>query len=244
MSLLFRTNSIGWLAAVGCGAWLCLGLLFAARASGQEPRVLADEVREYEVLVKDKPVGKMLTRISDLDDGTAIAATDTDFKIETWYHKYHYEFHGRELWRGGHLIRVDNHVVDDGKKRGAHATVSERGSVIELPGAKPQAVPKLAVTTNYWRLPEIPPGTNNLAIMESGTGSVDTGWFKRVGQEKIIIDGRTIECTHFRVVGAAKTELWFDERARLVRQLTVEEGYPAEIHLTRIHNNTPVGEAQ
>ena len=90
----------------------------------------------------------------------------------------------------------------------------------------------------------MPPGTNNLSIMDSETGAVETGWFKRIGPEKITVNGRSIACTHFRVVGATKTELWFDDRARLVRQQTAEDGYPTEVRLTRIHSNTPGGEAQ
>jgi hypothetical protein len=244
MSLVSRGNSIRGFVSIGCCAWLGLGLLVAAPAHGQGPRPIADEVREYEMLVKGKPAGKMLTRITDNDDGTTIASTDTDIKVESWFHTYRDEYHGREVWRGSHLVRADIHAVDHGKKRAAHATVNERGSVIETPGSSPQAGPKLAMTTNYWRLPDMPPGTNNLAIMESDSGAIDTVWFKRVGPEKITVNGRPIACTHFRVIGAAKAELWFDDHARLVRQQTVVGGYPTEVRLTRIHSNTPAGEAQ
>ena len=231
MSLFFRSYSIC------CLAGLCVGGLVAAPVQGQSPRVLADEVREYEVLVKEKTAGKTFIHISDIDDGTTITATDANIKVESWLYTYRYEYHGREVWRGNHMVRADSHAVDDGKKLEAHASVNERGSVIELPGKNPQSAPKLAMTTNYWRLPDMPPGTNNLAIMDSDTGTIMTGSFKRIGPEQVIVNGRPIACTHFRVVGTVKAELWFDEHARLVRQQTVEDGYPTELRLTRIHGS-------
>jgi hypothetical protein len=206
--------------------------------------VLADEIREYDVFVKSKPAGKTLVHISDIDDGTTVAATDANIKVETWIYTYRYEYHGREVWRGNHMLDANSHAVDDGKKLAAHATVNERGSVIELPGKSPQAAPKLAMTTNYWRLPDMPPGTNNLSIMDSDTGAILTGSFKRIGPEQVTVGARTIACTHFRVVGTAKADLWFDDRARLVRQQTVEDGYPTELLLTRIHGNADAADGR
>ena len=230
--------------SIVCVAGFCLGWLLTAPARGQAPRVLADEVREYDVFVKGKTAGKTFVRISDIDDGTTIAATDANIKVESWLYTYRYEYHGREVWRGNHMVDANSHAVDDGKKLAAHATVNEHGSVIELPGKNPQAAPNLAMTTNYWRLPDVPPGTNNLAIMDSDSGAILTGSFKRVGSEQINVNGRPIACIHFRVAGTAKAELWFDDRSRLVRQQTVEDGYPTELLLTRIRGNTEVPEGR
>jgi hypothetical protein len=213
-------------------------MLGAVPARGQAPRMLADEVREYEVLIKGKAAGKTFIHISDNDDGTTVAATDTNVKIESWLFTYKHEYHGREVWRGDQMLRADGHAIDDGKKLAVHATVSERGSVIEWPGKKQQPAPKLAMTTNYWRLPDMPPGTNNLSFMDSDTGGIETGWLKRVGPEQITVGGQPMACTHYRVVGTAKAELWFDRRARLMRQQSVEDGYPTELRLTRIHDNS------
>ena len=214
MSLLSRGN------AINCFTCVCLGLLVAPPARGQEPRLLADEVREYETVIKGKTAGKTLTRITEFDDGATVAVINANIKIDSWFHNYQYEFHGREIWRGGELLHADGHATEDGKKRSVTATVNGRGSIIELPGKPQQTAPKLAVTTTYWRLPDMPAGTNNLAIMDADSGALETGWFKRVGPEKITVDGRTIACVHFRVVGAAKAELWFDDHSRLVRQQT------------------------
>jgi len=212
-------------------------LLLNPPAYGQSARMLADETRDFELLAKGKPAGRASIQITDFDDGTTLAATTINFKVESWFHTYQYDFHGREEWRGNHIERTDNRTTNDGKKQSAHASVEDGRTIIEAGSKGAQAAPKLALTTNYWHLPDMPPGTHNLTILNAETGAIESGWLKRVGPEPIAVEGRKIPCTHFRLIGTVKAELWFDDRGRIAQVQSTENGYPIELRLTRIHDS-------
>jgi len=215
----------------------CLALLAAVPARGAAPRVVVEETREYEVSIKGKPAGRTTIHITETEDGMATAATDANVQTKYFLFTYRYEFHGTEIWRGDRLERVDSHAVDDGKQLSARASVDPRGSRIEIQNKPAQPGPLLAMTTNYWRLPSPAAATGDFSILDADTGIVQRVRLERVGPEQVAIGGRNLPCTHYRLAGTVKAELWFDARGRMVRQQTVEDGYPTELRLTQITDN-------
>ncbi len=221
-------------------ALLC-GLLGACWASApaqaepppaELPRAVAEETREFEVLVRDKPVGHSRVRISDLEDGTTIASTDLDVTMNVIVYTYRYEFHGRETWQRDHLLAVDNRATDGGKSLALRAQVAPQGSTIEFKDTPARPGPALMMSTNYWRLP--PPTAGKFSILESDNGKIYAVELQRVGPDEVIVENQKILCTRFRLSGDAEADLWFDARNRLVRQQTVEQGHATELRLTRL----------
>jgi len=212
--------------------WFALSWGVASSAFADGPRVSAEEVREFEILVKDKPVGTSTIRIRNLDDGTTRVATEVNVKLNYLVYVYRYEFHGDELWRGNRLLSAQNRATDDGKEFAARLVVSPGGSSIEANG-RARRGPVIAMTTNYWRTPELVPGTK-INLMNADRGTVHSVTVEVVGQEKIVVDRQVIECTHYRLGGDLEAEFWSDPLNRIVRQKSVEDGYPTEVRLTRI----------
>ena len=205
-------------------------LIIVARADA--PRLATEEVREFEILVKDKPAGTSTMRITNADDGTTRAATDVNVKVNYLVYVYRYEFHGDEIWRGGRLFSAENRATDDGKKFAARLAASPAGSSIEANG-RARRGPVIAMTTNYWRAPEVTQGTK-INLMNADRGTVHAVTMEVVGQERLVFDREVIECTHYRIRGDIEAELWFDRANRIVRQTSVEDGYPTELRLTHI----------
>jgi hypothetical protein len=209
---------------------LTWGVASLAHASG--PRIAAEEVREFEILVKDKPAGTSTIRIKSLEDGTTRVATEVKVKLNYLDYVYRYEFHGDETWRGDRLLSAANRATDDGKEFAARLVVSPGGSSIEANG-RARRGPAIVMTTNYWRTPNLAQGTK-INLMNADRGTVHSVTIEVVGQEKIVVDGRVIDCTHYRLGGNLEAELWSDPLNRIVRQKSVEDGYPTELRLTRI----------
>jgi hypothetical protein len=212
-------------------------VLAPAIARAQSPRPAAEEVREYDVLVRQTPSGKVVTRIAEAQDGTTVAATDTTVDARFFLLKYHYEYHGKETWQGERLLRLDSHADDDGKKLAVTATADASGSRIDVPGTPVRTGPVLAMTTTYWRLPDFRIATGNFAIIDSDTGALFTVRIQRLEPESIAVDGHALACDHYRISGDTAADLWFDSDRRLVRQQTVEQGYLTELRLVRITAN-------
>ncbi|HJT33426.1 MAG TPA: DUF6134 family protein [Pirellulales bacterium] len=204
-------------------------------SKAQEPHRTLEEVREFDILVQGKPAGASVVRITDRADGTTRVETEAHVKVSYLVYVYRYEFHGQETWRGKRLLSADNRATDDGKKFEARAKVGNRGGVIEAQGRTITA-PAIDMTTNYWQAPDLT-GTKTLSFMNADRGTIHTVTVERLGQEPLSVGGRRLECTHYRVSGDAEAELWFDGRNRIVRQTSVEDGYPTELRLTRIQSN-------
>jgi hypothetical protein len=217
--------------------FVCSAMLAPAIALTQSPGAPVEEVREYEVLVKQSPAGKVSTTIAQAQDGTTVAVTDTTVDAKFFLIKYHYEYHGKESWRGERLVRLESHTNDDGKKLAVLVAVDASGSRIDVQGKPVRSGPILAMTSNYWRLPDFRLATGNFAIIDSDTGTLFNVRIQRLGVDSVVVGGRNIACDHYRISGDTAAELWFDGGRRLVRQQTVEQGYPTELRLVRITAN-------
>lgn len=222
-------------AAVIMAILLTLGILPARLANAQN--VLRDEVREFEILVKDKPAGKSSLRISDLDDGTTRVATDVHVKLNYVVFVYRYDFAGSETWRGNRLLLTANRASDDGKVYDARAESDARGFRIEANG-RSQTVAFIDMTTNYWRPPELR-RDQSLALMNADRGIIHSARVERLAPEPLNFGSQQVTCSHYRLSGDVQADLWFDGQDRIVRQKGIEEGYPTELRLTRLTRPAP-----
>ena len=135
---------------------VCAAVLAPVIALAESPVLPSEEIREYDVLIKQSPAGKVSTRITQAQDGTTVAVTDTAVDAKSFLMKYHYEYHGQETWRGDRLTHLDSHTNDDGKKLAVAAAVDSSGAQIDILGKPRRSGPVLVMTTNYWRLPRPP----------------------------------------------------------------------------------------
>lgn len=191
-----------------------------------------EEIREFDVLVKGKPAGKSTLRITDAADGATQVTTEVKVELNYLVYVYRYEYHGRETWRDGRLVSAENRATDDGQQFVARAQSGTRGARIESNG-QIRNVPGIDLTTNYWRGPDLA-GKSDFSIMNADRGTLHAVRVERIGSEQVLVGRQRIACTHLRVSGETEADLWVDGNNRLVRQNTVEDGYPTELRLTRI----------
>ncbi len=213
-----------------------LTLLACTTAVAQTPVEQADEIRQFDVIVKDKLVGNVSIRISQAPSGSVTTSTDTSIEASFLFIKYRYEFHGKEIWQGDRLTQFDSQTDDNGTRSSIQAVVDSRGSRIDVLGKPSRSGPPLAMTENYWRLPTSSIEVGQFSIVEPDTGIPRTVRLQLVGPDSVAVEGREIACNHYRLTGEAAADLWFDGQNRLVRQQTVEQGYPTEQRLVRIHS--------
>lgn len=219
----------------------CVGLtlLTLAFVTGQTHSAAAEETRSYEVIAKDKPVGNITIRIDQTPNGSTVARTDTSVEASFLLIKYHYEFHDQEVWNGDQLVQLQSSTNDNGRPTTVAVTGSPSDSNIQVQGQASRVGPPLKMTENYWRLPSTAAITGNFYLLEPDTGILRNASLKFVGLESLNVQGQQIACNHFRVSGDAAAELWFDGENRLVRQQTVEQGYPTELRLVQIRRSDP-----
>ncbi len=225
--------------------WMCVALVGATViiwcggiAYSGASECIAAEVREYEIDVKGKPSGTTSTTIVKFADGVTTISTDAFVTLDFLVYAYHYEFHGREQWQGDQLVSVDNRAVDGGTKLALRASVDTHGSVLEAPGKPVVTGPIPAMTTNFWRAPSGTIGSS-LVVLDADQGVIRRTTVKDILSEQIPIAGSTVRCLHYVLHGDLAADLWFDDQRRLVRQDTVEDGYPVEVRLVRVTKDPP-----
>lgn len=213
--------------------WTITSACIAPQSRGQSPRAPREEVREYDIIVKERVAGTRTTRITETDDGFTTACTDANVDLSYVVYTYHYEFHGQEVWRGNQIVSVEDHAVDGGKSLTVRARINANGSTIENSGKSAVPGPKLSMTTNYWHIPE---GSKleQLKILDADQGSVNSDQITDIASERIAVEGSQIDCSHYHLGNNLVADLWFDSEGRLVQQKSVEDGYPVEIRLRRI----------
>lgn len=214
---------------------LALVALWLSTANGQN--IVNEEVRDFDIFVKDKPAGKSTMRISDSDDGTTRVATEVDVKLNVVVFVYHYQFFGQEVWRGNRLLSTANQAIDGGTKYDARADGDARGFRIEANG-RSRGTSMIDMTTNYWRPPELRQD-GSLALMNADRGTVHAARVERLPNEALLFGSQQVTCSRYRLSGDVQTELWFDGQNRIVRQKGIEDGYPTEIRLTRVTRQAP-----
>ncbi len=212
--------------------------LLASRLHGQTSSATADELLEYEVIVKQKSMGKVLIRNHTMQDGATISITDTNVEAEFLLMKHRYEYHGQETWRGNRLVRLDSRTNDNGKQLAVSAIVDSDRSVVNVQGKQRQAGPAFVMTTNYWRLPDLKLAVGKFSIIDSDTGTTFNVQLTDIGSETVVLGNQKVACEHYRISGDTAAELWFDRQGRLIRQLTVEQGFQTELRLARISHGS------
>jgi uncharacterized protein DUF6134 len=216
-----------------------VGLLGSSSTLAQQAHVVAEEVREFEILVKGKSCGKSLIKITDTNDGLTLVTTEAAVAIDYIVYTYRYEFHGKEAWQGNRLVWVDDWALDAGKKLFTRARVDARGSIIDANGKTNRMAPVLDMTTNYWRAPQIGGKSKSrlCSLLNADQGTVQAAKVEYVGTEAVSVMDRKLDCTHFRLSGGVAVDLWLDDHGRIVWQKAIEEGYPMELRLKRLTNN-------
>ncbi len=232
--------------------WIAAGLIFgliAAASIGHSPRALAagpatatKEVREFEVLLKGKPTGTTKFTIEQFPDERTVVATDALVRVNLIVFVYTYEFHGVETWVGDHLESFQSHGSDGGKKFVVSGSVNSGNCQLSINRKNVQRS-AYVMTSNYWRLPFRTPHDPTLPIVDASTGALQRIRVRDGSAARIPLGDLEIPATEFRLTGDVDVKLWLDAQGRIVRQQSIEQGYPTELRLTRISRNDEAAEA-
>lgn len=211
---------------------IAVASLFAAQAMSAEPRPIASEIRDFEILVDNAKAGTSKVTITDYDDGRSLAATSADVKLTILLYTYVYQFNGSEEWLDDQLRRLDSRAIDGPKKLSLKAQVDSERTVLQGADGKMRNTTTHAMTTNYWRQPPDELQGKKIAVLDADNGKTLQLKFENVGPKTLTLLGKPCPCQHFKATGDLEVELWYDGSGRLVRQVGTEDGRKTEIRLT------------
>jgi hypothetical protein len=215
------------LASLLCPTLLLSLVAPAARAAGQA------EVRDYQVVVDNKPAGHFHLTVSPGEGGKTVVKAEAAVRVRLRLFTYTYSYQGTEVWAGDRLERSWGNSADGGKKHTVAAVIQGDRATITVDGRSRSDL-ACAWTTTHWRLPPHTGQEATLAVLDVDAGKRLQARLQRIETVQLSIAGQVHSCTHYRVSGGDEAEMWFDESNRLVRQFTIEDGHRTELRLTGV----------
>lgn len=191
------------------------------------------EVRDFEVRVDNTLRGThQLTITTDGDNEQA--EMKTDVKVDVIVYTYVFKSRGTELWDDGRLVQSDIRCEDGGKKRAFTLKTQNEIQQISFNEKSMKGNADALMSTAYWRLPNAALRTKRFPVVDVDSGKIFDASVTQVGTEIVNVGSRTIECRRFKIDSSSPAELWIDDRDRLVKQKSVEQGHAMEMRLKQI----------
>ena len=199
----------------------------------ESPEPISRDVREFEVLVKDTPRGITNFTIDQFPGRRTVVTTLATVEVNVVVYVYKFEFHGSETWIDGRMQHFENWGSDGGKPyKMTGRFFPDRAELVF--NDKAISAPALAMTANYWRLPTLNPGDQTFTIVDGSTTTIQRFKIARGAEGQMKVGETLIPCTEYRLSGDVDVKVWLDREGLIVRQQSIESGYPTELRLKRI----------
>jgi hypothetical protein len=208
---------------------VCVGVAAPVQAADKETRT-------FSISVDGKAAGSYRMAIQKRADGMLAMTGEADVTLRVALVNYKYSYRGTEVWKDGRLHTFESNSNDNGKKHSVSATGGRDGASVRTAGREVFVRGDVWLTT-YWQLPPENARGASLALVDADTGKLLKARLEKIGVEDVAVAGNVVKATRYRVSGAVKADLWYDNADRLVRQESVEDGHKTVLELSRIQRD-------
>ncbi|MDB5344838.1 MAG: hypothetical protein JWP89_3215 [Schlesneria sp.] len=231
VTLMSKTLSHQWMVK----ACLCLAgcVLFAGPAPGAEPEVIAQQIREFHILVDGKHRGDQSMTFSRRADGSDMMQGEAEVVINLIVYRYRYASAGTEVWKDGRLIKLVNEADYNGDKYVIQGSAVQQSLHYEVNGES-QKAPSDIWAASYWREPDAKRVGKKVRLLDSDKGNQLTATIEKLDPETIMLDSTPIKTNHYHLDGDVDVDVWYDKYGLIVRQESVESGHKTRLDLVKI----------
>jgi hypothetical protein len=182
------------------------------------------ETRTFAIAVDGKTAGTTQISIREKDADTQTVEVHARVDVRVFFVRYTYKYDGTEEWKQGRLMRLQSSTNDDGAQMSV--TASAQGDELHVVSRERGENMRWDLwTTTYWRLPAPRFRNQGVPLLDADTGKYLEGSLAFVGNEMLRVAGRSLDCAHYHVSARGiDVNLWYDDRERLVRQTSKEQG--------------------
>lgn len=181
------------------------------------------EVREFAVTIDGKAAGTNTMKISVDKQDRQIMSNQANIHISYLVTSYEYVYFGTEVWKDGRLQGFTSTCDDDGKKYAVNI-VPEKSGMRLTSNKKERSISSDVWLTTCWRLPDPKLVKDGMVtLIDADTGKELSAKLQKVKEAKVVMAGK--ECNHYRLTGDIKSDLWYDNQEKLVRQEFDDSGH-------------------
>lgn len=208
-------------------------ILPAGSLLAASPVMVAQQMREFDILIDGKPCGQSRMLISEYEDGHASVVTAGKIRLNLILFTFEYELRETEVWHGENFLRAETEVNNNGTKSKVTLKTNKGGSKISKDG-KEATGPTFSFSNNYWRVPGDAHLSKKVHVLESETGDAKVCTLERGEPSSLTIQGEKLACRRYHLKGDLQVEFAFDDQGRLAYQKTKKLGRLAELKLKSI----------
>ncbi|MDF1791832.1 MAG: DUF6134 family protein [Thalassobaculaceae bacterium] len=214
---LTRRSVLGGMTAAGAASVLGIPQASATPTlASAYPKIL-----KFRVERDGSPIGHVMERYQPMGEDLRVdvfIAFQVKFAFIT---VYRYEHRAREIWREGHLVRLDTVTNDDGDPQQVRGRAGSGGLAVEGPQGALIA-PAGIFPSSYWH----PRFTEQSQMLDSQLGRVLEFDISKVGSERIDVLGQPVDTDRFAMRGDIDLDFWYDaERVWQKMAFTIKGGY-------------------
>ncbi len=204
----------------------CFYLLASASAGEKETRL-------FSVYIDNKPAGNYQMQIEPTVNNGVQMTAKANVALRVLLVNYRYQFQGVELWKEGRLQSFQSNCVDDGKKYSVSLQNKDNQQIL-VKNNQSELVKGDIWLSTYWQLPSQQIRNNGFVLIDADTGKSLKISMDKIGLEKVMALGQTVELMHYRLKGDVKVDLWYDGSNRLIRQESIEDGHKMLMQISQL----------
>jgi hypothetical protein len=192
------------------------------------------EVRTFSVNVENKKAGEFRITALKAPDGVVKVSAESVVQSKQGDGWRRAAYSGLEVWKNGTLQSLDARSYDDGKRREVRASILDDKIRILINGQRSDA-PLNVWTSTWWTAPVMDNSVRSIAVLQPETGKVVSAQIERIGLDRLPIDDKFEELTHFRLAGnGLQFDLWYDADDHLVRAAGLENNQHVVMELIKV----------
>ena len=192
-------------------AWPGAALLAATLASAASA---ADGTRTYAftAFLDDRPIGQHTFTVTTEGNERKVAS-EADFKVRILgITAYRYHHRADEQWSGDCLCGLASSTDDDGKAVGVRLVRRDDVNLIQA-NAGTRSEPGCLMTYAYWN----PAMRERTRLLNPQTGQVDTVKVERRAEGRVMVGGREVAATDWRIAGGdSPVDVWISAQGEWV----------------------------
>lgn len=188
-------------------------------------------VIDFSVLRNGKPFGQHVLTFDRDESGELKVTSDVDLEVKIGpFTAFKYRLDSVERWEDGQLISLTASSNNDGRKGTVSAQAEDDALVVESTKFEGE-LPLSTIPSSHW---------NRLQVYQSQMLSTETGEVldiavEVIGNDQVVVDGETVETTHYRLKSDITVDLWYDSQSRWVKLAFETRGQDITYVLNRLY---------
>jgi hypothetical protein len=177
------------------------------------------EERTFTITVDGKPAGELVVGYQSRAEGVTAVTVRGEYRAERPALSFGY--HGTESWKDGRATRVEGLGTENATKGGITLVYGTDAYALKA------GVKEVRVRDEVWPTTGVmPPDPDRRPlVVDVITGDVLRAKTEKVGPDRVVVAGKAIAVTHYRVIaGPNRWDVWYDEKQRLAKRVWTREG--------------------